>query len=53
MLPMATPMTVPATPKNDAMTAAATAPVADARICRRLIFMSVRLADRELPTPTR
>jgi hypothetical protein len=53
MLPMATPITVPATPKNDAMTAAATAPVADARICRRLIFMSVRLADRERPAPTR
>src|SRR5580704_7377848 len=44
-LPMATPMTVPATPKNEAMTAAATAPVADARICRRLIFMG-RGADR-------
>jgi len=38
MLPMATPMTVPVTPKKEAMTAAATAPVAEARICRTLTF---------------
>src|ERR1700679_2517654 len=32
--PMATPTMVPLTPKNDAMLAATTAPVAEARTCR-------------------
>ena len=32
--PMATPMIVPLTPKLDAISAAITAPMAEARICR-------------------
>jgi hypothetical protein len=40
MLPIATPMTVPFTPKVDAITAEATAPHAEAAICIGLSFMA-------------
>ena len=40
--PIATPMTVPVTPKLDAMSAAITAPAAEARICRKENFTPER-----------
>jgi hypothetical protein len=41
--PIATPTTVPFTPKTDATMAASTAPTADARICRKENFTSTNL----------
>jgi hypothetical protein len=38
MEPIATPTIVPVTPKLDAMSAAITAPAAEARICRKENF---------------
>lgn len=38
MEPIATPMIVPVTPKLDAISAAITAPAAEARICRKENF---------------
>jgi hypothetical protein len=51
MEPMATPTTVPLTPKTDATTAASTAPAADARICRKENFTPTnRFGGRRDPT---
>lgn len=50
--PMATPTMVPVTPKLDAMTAAITAPAADARICRPENFTATCSRHRP-PAPRR
>jgi hypothetical protein len=42
--PMATPTTVPLTPKMEAMIAESTAPAAEARICRYENFMTLRFS---------
>lgn len=52
--PMATPMIVPVTPKLDAISAASTAPAAEARICRKENFTPTKRIRRgRAPLPWR